>query len=252
MKLRAVAVLWAYNEADFAAHCIRHLLSEGIDVQVFDNYSTDDTFEILRGFGSQIKCARWPAEYEECTSLTARLKYLEDYSLRSKYDWLINHDLDEIRRTRTGERVIDFIARMDAFGFNAIDHEIQVFEPREGWDGTQNPEEFFTTRVLGHEDELSPHIKAWEQRTGEFSFDYGTPTGRKQAQANGVNLWVCGGHQAIFPDRRVAPEKLLLKHYPLRTQAHAERKIAERKRSYTEEELTRGWHRQYGEEWWKV
>lgn len=246
--MRALAVLWSSNERDFVLWSVKHLLNQGLDVQVFDNWSADGTFEILQSFGGQIKCERWPAELEECSSLTSRLKYLEELSLKSDYDWIVNHDVDEIRRTKTGERVIDFIARMDAAGYNAIDHEIEVYAPREGWDGSQNPEEFFTTRVVGHEDERSPHIKCWKQREGEFWF--GPPDQRMRA--NGVNLSYTGGHQAVFPDQRVAPEKLVLKHYPLRTQAHAERKIAERKRSYTAEELARGWHRQYGEEWWKV
>lgn len=258
MSLRAIAILWAYREEDFITWAVSHLLAQGVDVQVFDNWSTDGTYELLQRLRHEkdlwsptLNCERWPAEREECSSLTSRLKYLEKLSLNSDYDWIINHDVDEIRRTKTGERVIDFIERQDALGFNAIDHEIEVYAPREGWDGSQNPEEFFTTRVPGHQDERSPHIKCWKQRTGAFSFDYATPTGRAKVQANGVNLWVCGGHQAVFPDRRVAPEKLVLKHYPLRTQAHAERKIAERKRSYTPEELQRGWHNHYRTAWWK-
>lgn len=253
--MKALAVLWSYNEADFIVSSITHLLEQGLDVQVFDNWSTDPTpillTELSRSFYPRMRWTPWPKVEEQCSSLTSRLKYLEELSLKSDYDWIVNHDVDEIRRTKTGERVIDFIARMDSLGYNAIDHEIEVYAPREGWDGTQNPEGFFTTRVLNHNDERSPHIKAWKQRTGAFSFDYWTPAGRAPVLANGVNLWVCGGHQPIFPNRNVAPEKLLLKHYPLRTQAHAERKIAERKRSYTPEELRRGWHNQYNVQWWK-
>jgi len=48
MSIRAIAVLWAFNEEDFIAWSIRHLLAQGIDVQVYDNWSTDRTFEKAR------------------------------------------------------------------------------------------------------------------------------------------------------------------------------------------------------------
>ncbi len=246
--MKVLAVLWAYNESDFISWSIKHLLAQGIDILVFDNWSTDSTFDILKGFGDKIRAERWPMEREECSSLTSRLKCLEEISLQSEHDWIINHDVDEIRRTKTGERLFEFISRIDALGYNAIDHDVEVYAPREGWDSTQNPEEFFTMLVPQHHDETNLHIKAWKRQSADFSF--ATPK-HGRVHSRGVNLWVTGGHQAIFPHRKVSLERLLLKHYPLRTQAHAERKLAERKRSYAPEELEQGWHRQYQTAWWR-
>jgi len=248
MSIRAIAVLWAFNEEDFIAWSIRHLLAQGIDLHIFDNWSTDRTFEILKSFGSDIKCERWPANREQCSSLTSRLMYLENLALETDYDWLINHDADEIRRAKTRETLIEFIERIDGEGYNAIDHSCEVYFPKEGWDGSQNPEEFFDRRLIGHTDERSLQIKAWKKQPGDA---FGFTVDGRPGTARGVNLWATGGHQAIFPNRKVTPEKLVLKHYPLRTQAHADRKIAERKRSYAPDELAWGWHHQYRTAWWK-
>lgn len=248
MSPRAVAAIWTLNEEDFIPWTVRHLLAQGIDVHVFDNWSTDRTFELLQGFGDRIRAERWPARPETCSSLTDRLMYLERYSLESEYDWIIHHDADEIRRTRSGETLLEFIRKVDRQGFNAIDHASETYLPKEGWDGSQDPETFFDHRIPGHADQLCLHIKAWKKQGPQaFAFTVDDRSG----QALGVNLSATGGHQALFLNRNVAPEKLVLKHYPLRTQAHAERKLAERKRSYSPEELSWGWHLQYRDAWWK-
>lgn len=231
--ITACAYIWAYNEEDFLPWTIKHLLSQGIDIIVFDNWSTDRTWEILKSFLPQIAIDKFPVGGQQCVSLTSRLKYLEELAFHSKYDWIINHDVDEIRKTKSGIRMIEFISRVDRAGFNAIDHQLQVYMPKEGWTGEQNPEEFFDQRLkLSHVDETNPHIKCWKRTKTK------------------VDLVSSGGHEAKFAGRRVAPLKMLLKHYPLRTQAHAERKLAERRQSYAEHELASGWHIQYNNKWW--
>jgi hypothetical protein len=61
-----------------------------------------------------------------------------------------------------------------------------------------------------------------------------------------VDLVSSGGHDVLFPDRRVFPLRFLLRHYPIRSQTHGERKIFIERRprlDVTEREL--GWHIQY-------
>jgi hypothetical protein len=252
-ELRAVAAIWTFNEEDFIAWSVRHLLAQGIDVHVFDNWSTDRTFELLQGFGERIRAERWPARPETCSSLTSRLMYLERYALETPYDWIIHHDADEIRRAPTGETLIEFIRRVDRQGYNAIDHVAETYLPKEGWDGSRDPETFFDRRLPRSFDERSVHIKAWKrQQPVPFTFNVEDKSGQAlRGQALGVNLWATGGHEVLFLNRNVAPEKLVLKHYPLRTQAHAERKVAERTKSYAPDELSWGWHVQYRTPWWK-
>jgi len=62
-----------------------------------------------------------------------------------------------------------------------------------------------------------------------------------------VDLVSSGGHDAMFPGRKVFPVRFLLRHYPVRGQAHGERKVlAERLQRFDSEERARGWHVQYG------
>ena len=57
---------------------------------------------------------------------------------------------------------------------------------------------------------------------------------------------VLAGHSVEFKERRVFPYKFLLKHYPIRSQSHGERKIfAERKARFSPEEHEMGLHTQY-------
>src|SRR6185503_9100294 len=66
---------------------------------------------------------------------------------------------------------------------------------------------------------------------------------RKTAE---VDLVSTGGHEARFPGRRVFPLRFLLRHYPIRGQAHGERKVfTERRPRFSAEERARGWHVQY-------
>src|ERR1019366_180161 len=61
-----------------------------------------------------------------------------------------------------------------------------------------------------------------------------------------VCLTSSGGHEAIFGGRRVFPFKFLMRHYPIRGQAHGERKIfRERIGRWDPAETARGWHIQH-------
>ena len=61
-----------------------------------------------------------------------------------------------------------------------------------------------------------------------------------------VNLAESGGHEVRFEERRIFPYKFLIKHYPIRSQAHGERKVfRERKLRWAAAERARGWHVQY-------
>src|SRR5258708_23288585 len=52
----------------------------------------------------------------------------------------------------------------------------------------------------------------------------------------------------MFRGRKVFPVRFLLRHYPVRGQAHGERKVlAERLQRFAPEERAQGWHVQYGQ-----
>ena len=64
--------------------------------------------------------------------------------------------------------------------------------------------------------------------------------------AGGFDLLSSGGHEIAFEGRRVFPLRFLLRHYPIRSQAHGERKVfRERRPRFDASERARGWHVQY-------
>lgn len=86
-----------------------------------------------------------------------------------------------------------------------------------------------TARVEAPLDARLTHVKAWKVLPGVR-----------------VDLATSGGHDVQFPGRVVAPERLILKHYPLRGPAQAARKLADYARRWDPAERARGWHAQYG------
>lgn len=234
--MKILAHLYAYQESDVLPWVVRHLFREGVDVLITDNHSTDGTWAIAQNLAAagapRIRATRWPETGPvDVVSWHTMLRRIEEIALQARadgYNWVIHHDADEIRRSRVpGERLVDAIARLDAEGYTAIDHEVRVYRPREGWDGSQDPELWFRERLADQIDMHNPQVKAWKQ-----------PDVR-------VDLASMAGHAAQFPGCRVAPEKLVLNHYPLRSRAQAARKIASRAARWAEEDRAKGWHIQY-------
>ena len=63
-----------------------------------------------------------------------------------------------------------------------------------------------------------------------------------------MDLASTGGHDVQFPGRMVFPQRFILRHYPIRSQSHGDRKVFEQRLSrFLPEELKRGWHLQYAE-----
>jgi hypothetical protein len=112
-------------------------------------------------------------------------------------------------------------------GWNAIDFEVFNFAPAADFAPGDDPAATFTRfHPAGTFDRVQ--IRCWRKT--------GAP----------VDLVSTGGHEARFPDRRVFPIRFPMRHYPVRTAAHGERKIfRERKERFDPEERARGWHVQY-------
>src|SRR5262249_29464887 len=113
--------------------------------------------------------------------------------------WALHHDCDEIRRAHGEETLSQFFQRVQAAGWNAVDHRVELYAPRDGYEGQESPETYFTERVHGHCDETNGQLKAWLQT----------------ADAR-VDLASSGGHRVAFQGRKVCPEMLVVRHFPLR------------------------------------
>ena len=231
---RVVAFMTAFNEEDIIEPSISYLASQGIEVYLIENWSTDTTYERAKNMlgkgliGIERFPAEGPSQYYEWVRLLTRVETLAN---EISADWFIHHDVDEIREGPTpGIRLKDSIWQVDQSGFNAIDHTVIFFHPVDnnfipGSDFKKHFSFFEFGRRPGH----FQQIKAWKNLKKRIS------------------LAETGGHEVKFEGRRVYPYKFLLRHYPVRSQAHGEKKVfLERKQRYSpEEKKGRGWHGHY-------
>ncbi|MBI4320854.1 MAG: hypothetical protein HY675_20370 [Chloroflexi bacterium] len=145
-------------------------------------------------------------------------------------DWFLHHDVDETRRSPwPGVTLRDAIYRVDQEGFNCIDHTVLEFCPTDnGYPRGSNFEAYFEHFSPEVSPGTYPRVNTW----------------RKASQS--VSLAWSGGHDARFDGRRVFPRRFLLKHYPIRSQAHGERKVfRERRPRWDPTEKGDGWHIHY-------
>ncbi len=144
-------------------------------------------------------------------------------------EWFIHQDADELRESPWPHlSLVEAVALVDRLGFNAIDFEVFNFVPPEGDD-------------LAGKDVMS----AARFYQPAAAFDKVQIRCWKKA-ATQVDLASSGGHEARFPGRRVFPVRFPMRHYPVRSEAHARRKVfLERKPRFDPEEVARGWHVQY-------
>ena len=230
---RVVAFMTAYNEADIIVPAISRLIAQGVEVYLIDNWSTDNTVENasqLLGKGL-IAIEKFPSDgpprYYEWTRLLGRV---EELANRLSADWFIHHDADEIRESPwAGVTLKDAVYLVDRSGFNAIDHTVVVFPPVDN-DFVPGDDfgSYFSYFDFGRRPTHFSQMKVWKNLRCP------------------IRLANSGGHEAEFAGRRVYPFKFLLKHYPIRSQTHGDRKIfTERVQRFSPEERAKGWHLQY-------
>ena len=231
-NFKVVAVMTTYNEEDILKASIMKLAAQGISTYLIDNWSTDLTYDIVKELekkglleGSERFPKSGPVKYFEYKRLLARI---EEVTKMLQADWFIYQDVDEIRVSPWNNMNLkEAIYTVDRMGYNAIDHTVIVFEPVDnGFSQNLDFEEYFKYFHFGKRPGHFTQIKNW-----------------KNLKTTKI---VLAGHSVEFKERRVFPYKFLLKHYPIRSQRHGERKIfEERKARFSPEERKKGMHIQY-------
>jgi hypothetical protein len=230
---RPLAIIATYNDRNFVLQIISDLLEDGIDVHVLDNWSTDETFEQLRGLSTSwggLTLERFPATgatpYFEWRAILERK---EEIAAQFPNRWVIHQDSDELRRSPWPDMSLRAgIYIVERMGFNAIDFTVCEFRPIDDtFTAEMQPESVFRFFEFGRRPGQFLQVKAWRQGSER------------------IDLASSGGHQAEFAGRRTFPYNFLLKHYQLRSSAHARQKVFERRRRFSPQERANGWHIQY-------
>lgn len=229
---RVLAFVPARNEADILSATTAHLLEQSVDVVVLDNWSTDGTVESLdelrRRVGARLVVQQFPPEGpNEFYEWRRTLDRIASLAAVSGADWCMLNDADELRTSPWPRwRLREALWEVQQRGYNAVNHTVLMMVPVDD------------SFEVAH-DPLS--IDRWSRAVG---------AGRTQVKAwrNGgipVDLATSGGHEARFLGRSVFPYRFLQKHYAIRSQAHGERKVAERLVRFSAEERRLGWHHHY-------
>jgi glycosyltransferase involved in cell wall biosynthesis len=230
---RVAALVTIYNERDVIGPTIEHLCSQGVDVHLMDNWSTDGSLERVAPYlGRGVSTIeKNPVRDTGTYDLERVLQRMEHLTYTLDYDWFIDYDADEIRRSPfDGVDLRTAIYAIDRLGDNAIDFTVMNFRPVDNrfLEGEQLEPQFNYFEFGRTPDHLRQR-KGWKN-TGQPVF-----------------LLERAGHDVLFRGRSVHPYKFLNKHYPIRSQAHGERKLLTERRARfnrREHEL-RKWHVHY-------
>jgi hypothetical protein len=235
---RALAIMPAFNEADVIFHAVGALVAEGVDVYLLDHESTDGTAEAARPWLGRglVRIESFPGDagYPERnrTEMVWRdiLRRVGEISGDVAADWYLFVNPDEFREAPwPGVTLAEGLREVDELGFSAVNFELLNFRP--------TPQDAF---VAGSD--VRVHLRHYE------------PPGRHdvlqlkawKAQDVPADLVTHGGHDVLFPGRRVFPVAFILRHYPIRSTEHGRRKVrGERMARFAAEERAGGWHVQY-------
>ena len=222
-----------FNEADVLRACVEHHLANGLEVHLIDNWSTDGSWELARELARspRVKVERFPADLPtRAYEWAALLGRIEALAATGDHHWAVLADADEAREPPwPGRTVREALWAVDRHGFTAVDHTVLEFPPvDESFVPGTDPQEHFRHVEFWRGPGYEPQVKAWRRPPWP------------------ARLVPTGGHEAEFEGRRIFPYNFLDKHYPIRSQAHGERKVfGERVPRWAEEERERGWHAQY-------
>jgi glycosyltransferase involved in cell wall biosynthesis len=229
-----LTIVTVYNEEDFIEQSLKHLLNQGSHIHVIENWSTDNSLKVIKNLARKHKgltYERFPKKKQATDRYdwTKILTRIEEVAAASNHDWILHNDADEVRISPWKNVTLQqAITSIENLGYNAIDFTVADFRPtRDGYDGTLPPDDFFHnfefTKLSGY----FVQIKGWKN-------------------IGKVQLASSGGHHAVFNKQKVFPYKFITKHYPLRSQEQANKKIfKDRIGRFMESETNKGWHIQY-------
>ncbi|MDP3898895.1 MAG: glycosyltransferase family 2 protein [Mesorhizobium sp.] len=226
--MRIVAIIAVRNEALYLERCIRHLVSEGVEICLIDNGSTDGTLDIAASYRNEGVMRIEDLPYTGSFELEVQCRLKERLARDISSDWFLHQDADEIRQSDNWntEKLIDAVSDLDRHGFNAVNFDEFVFLPT-------SPEENF--EGLDYVDLMRSYYyyhPAANRRVNMW----------KKPRDRPVDLTTSGGHAVDFEGRRIANRSFVLRHYIALSEGHAYRKYGV-DRSYAAKEIAnRKWH----------
>jgi len=200
------------NNEEIIQEVIEYLISQGIELVVLDNGSTDKTYEICKKYVGRgiLKLSNYKSE---SFRVSINLRMLYDMALVHSPDWVILNASDELLESGIPNRNLkDSIEQIDSEGFNLI--QFDRFD-------------FFMT------DDDNESANTVKEKFRYYSYQ-GDFVYRAWKYFPGIRNEDVAGHYPVFPDGhryKIWPKKFVMRHYPIRSSNHAKQKI---------EDFTRG------------
>lgn len=220
-----MAYTYVYNEQDVIEESLAHMLDQGLSVYVLDNWSTDNTRQIVTEmtyrYPQRLYMERFPFDaaprWFELRPILDRIQALH-YQLDP--GWGMVFGADELFEAPHGQSVAEFLEAVGQRGYTCVGSVQATFHPVDNaWAPGKSMKDHFKFWNHGQQQ----NNRAWKARS--FSF-------------------AAGGHDVSFVGKSVYPDgALILRHYPFRNQAQAEHKtFIDRKPRYSPDEVRIGWH----------
>ncbi len=226
-----LAIIHLFNEADVIEKTTNYLLAQGVDVYLVDNWSTDESSELVVKLSKEnpnrVFYEKFPQEGKtKFYEWYNQLERTEEISKKLNYDWYIHYDADEYRMSPWKNVTLrEALFYIDSLGYNEVENTVVDFKITK-----KSATSIFMTDTwfdFGHRPAHFEQTKTWKKCLS-------------------IDLKSSGGHIAKIDEPKIFPLKILNRHYPLRSFAHACKKIFDdRKPRFAKENKERGWHGHY-------
>jgi len=208
--MKVIGMLLVYNDEDIITEVLEDLLSQGLELVVLDNGSTDKTYQICEKFLGkgilqlkQFKTSTFIGQHD----LLHRMLY--HMALTESPDWLLRSDSDEFFESGIPNRNLkEVIEKVDSEGFNLI--QFDRFD-------------FFMT------DDDNESAKSVKEKMPYYSC-HGDYLYRAWKLFPGIRMGYAGGHYPIFPDGhpyKIYSKKFIMRHYKFRSKEQAKKKMSD-------------------------
>lgn len=217
--MKILAIICSRNELSYLRHVLPYLAGEGVEVALIDNGSTDGTREAVTSgvFPNVVRFEQFP--YKGFFDLAGQLEIKAALARETDADWIIHQDADEILTSPDGWGGLrQEINQADAGGFNVVNFNELVMLPND-----PDIDDILNNNILFYFFEPRPLrlMRAWKRLAH-------------------LSNTASGGHELHGKDVCVYPRRMLLKHFIVRSQAHAYEKYLNR--TFSPSDLLLGWH----------
>lgn len=225
-----IVILSCYNDIDIIEGILEELLSTDIQLIIVDNWSTDGTWEKIKGLKNKKKLLHieqfplnGPSENYDWKEILDRKALLaKDYPNR----WILHQDSDEITLSPlTNFSLAESLSAVKDLGYNVVPLRMLDFRAIKDDFKSGNPVSHFQFFLFSDIPSYQLQNKVWLQPYDKI-----------------VDLSSRGGHDVSFENRRVYPIRFPRLHYSIRSSEQMNNKYLDRlKRTKKERELY-GWH----------